>query len=56
MNNNKKTQIKIKTNKIIESIENKMWWYKLTEFDEFESGNVVGEIENHFDFKRVDFK
>jgi hypothetical protein len=47
----KKTKIKIRTNKVIESIENKNWWYKLSTFDDFESSNLVSEIENHFSFK-----
>lgn len=54
LDNQKSLQIKIKTNKIIESIENKMWWYKYSDFDDFESSNIISEIDNHYGFRRKD--
>jgi len=55
LDNQKELQIKIKTNKIIDSIENKMWWCKLSDYDDFESSNLISEIDNYFDFSKKDF-
>ena len=31
-----------------------MWWYKLSDFDDFESSNIISEIDNHFEFNKDD--
>lgn len=52
LSNQKSIQTKIKTNKIVDSIENKMWWYKYSDYDEFESSNILSEIDHHYKFVR----
>ena len=37
-------------NNIIDSINNKMWWYKYSDVNDYETKNLVHEIDNHFGF------
>lgn len=52
LNKNKEPEIRIKVNKIIESIEHKSSWYTMANFDEFEEMNILNEVDSHFKFER----
>lgn len=50
----KRSQIRTKLDKILNSIENKMWWYKYRDMDDFEDNNIINEIDSHFNFERIE--
>jgi hypothetical protein len=49
---NKKEKVKKELDKILESIEHKMWWYKYSQMEDFEEDNLVNEIDIYFNFTR----
>lgn len=49
----KRQEVKIKFDKILESIEHKMWWFKHCNVDDFEVNNVVNEIDSHYRFEKI---
>lgn len=51
--NRPKEQSTKKLNEILESIEQKMWWYRYRDMDDFEENNIVNEIDSHFGFEKI---
>ena len=46
--------IKNDLNDVLKSIENKMWWYKYRDIDDFEENNILGEIDSHYNFEKIE--
>ena len=46
----KKVKAKKELDKILGSIEHKMWWYKYKEVDDFEEENLINEIDIYYNF------
>jgi hypothetical protein len=51
--NRPKEQSTKKLNEILESIEQKMWWYRYRDMDDFEENNIVNEMDSHFGFEKI---
>ena len=49
----KKPEIKTRFEKITESIDQKMWWYKYRDVDDFEENNILNEIDSLYGFQKV---
>jgi hypothetical protein len=54
LDSNRKQEVRLKMDKILESIEHKMWWYKHSNIDDFESSNVINEIDTRYKFEKIE--
>ncbi len=39
---------------MVNNLDSQVWWYKYTNFDDFEVNNVINEIDSHYNFEKID--
>jgi len=49
---NKKEKVRKDLDKILASIEHKMWWYKYSQVEDFEEENLINEIDIYYNFPK----